>query len=216
MTNYVVTTTSDCTAGDGDISLREAITAASSNAAFGDAAAGTLNDTITFAAGISGQEIALAIGELTVAGGEPITINGDIDGDGTADISITRQAMDNVGGGDFVDVVDGAGDFRIFDNAGTLTLNDLNISNGASTTTGGAVRNSGTLTTDNVTLAENTAGTNGGAVYNTGTATFTDTTFDSNEADGEIVGEGGGGIFNAGGTVTITGGMFDSNRAAGM
>jgi hypothetical protein len=58
---------------DAKISLREAITAANTNAAFGDAAAGQADftggpsgDTITFAASLDGQTITLGGVELTI------------------------------------------------------------------------------------------------------------------------------------------------------
>ncbi|EFL88091.1 calcium-binding protein [Ahrensia sp. R2A130] len=203
MTNYVVTTTNESTATDGVISLREALIAANTDQVFGDAAAGSDSDIITFAAGLSGQSITLSLGELAINTAQAITINGDIDGNGAADITIDRET--------------GMGsDFRIFTNNGTLTLNDLIIRDGAATDNGGAVFSTFALTTNNVTFSDNIATTNGGAIYSTGTLTLTDTMFDSNEAEGENVGEGGGGIFNAGGTVTITDSTFDSNRAAGI
>ena len=61
---------------DGQISLREAITAANTNAAFGDAAAGDSSpDFIRFASSIAGQTISLSGTELEITDG--LVIRGD-------------------------------------------------------------------------------------------------------------------------------------------
>lgn len=76
---------------DGRISLREAVVAATTNAAFGDAAAGTDRDTILFASG--GRTVTLT-SELLVDGGGGLTIDGSggvtIRGDGTRLFRIER------------------------------------------------------------------------------------------------------------------------------
>ena len=91
MANFIVTTLSDeldstnpnATLADfggaGDLSLREALVLA--NAAVGA-------DTITFAAGLAGQTLTLTQGVLIIA--SDVTIDGDVNGDNKADITIAR------------------------------------------------------------------------------------------------------------------------------
>ena len=77
MTTYTVNTTSDIVlAGDGLLSLREAVQAANSNAAVGDVPAGTPGeDIIQFDAGLTGTIFLGANGELAIS--EDLTIDGD-------------------------------------------------------------------------------------------------------------------------------------------
>lgn len=77
-------------------------------------------------------------------------------------------------------------------NFGTLTLNNLVLSNNAAPS-GGAIYNQGTLTITKSTLSLNT-GTSGAGIYNTGTLSMTNVTIGNNTASGQ-----GGGIYNAGG-----------------
>jgi CSLREA domain-containing protein len=74
--SLIVTTSADIVADDGETSLREAIAFANSNA---DAS------TITFAAGLLGQQITLAGSELVLL--SEVTIDGDINGDTAAHTS---------------------------------------------------------------------------------------------------------------------------------
>ena len=70
LATFTVTTLLDSADGatDGQISLREAIVAADTNAAFGDAPAGSaLGDTIRFDASLDGQQIFLGNGELQIS-----------------------------------------------------------------------------------------------------------------------------------------------------
>src|SRR5688500_8687887 len=78
MANVTVTTASDVIADDGQISLREALAVASTGG------------TITFSASLSGQSIRLG-SVLTVAAGSNVIIKGDIDLNGTPDITIDGQ-----------------------------------------------------------------------------------------------------------------------------
>ena len=69
LTTFVVNTTADSPAGldDGLISLREAVTAANTNAAFGDAPAGDdTGDRILFADELENSTVTLTEGELTL------------------------------------------------------------------------------------------------------------------------------------------------------
>ena len=74
--SLIVTTSADIVAYDGETSLREAIAFANFEA---DAS------TITFAAGVLGQQITLAGSELVLS--SEVTIDGDINGDTAAHTS---------------------------------------------------------------------------------------------------------------------------------
>jgi hypothetical protein len=75
--------------------------------------------------------------------------------------------------------------FRFFtvDASGSLTLENVTLSNGRSGSGGGAILNEGTLTVINSTLSNNTVTVDdGGAIDNWGTATIENSTFDDNSA----------------------------------
>ncbi len=103
---------------------------------------------------------------------------------------------------------EGAG---IYNNGGTLTINDSSISgnttNSPSYNGGGIYNNGGTVTINRSSLSGNDAqfhyvsgGGNGGGIYNAGgTVTITDSTLSGNSAY-----YSGGGIYNSGGTVTVS------------
>ena len=102
MPTFTVTTASDTVnAGDGVLSLREAVTLANNTAAA---------DTINFSAGLDGQILTLAGGELDINGS--LTIDGDQNNDGT------RVTLS--GGGE-------SGIIHTFGFATDLTVNDLSL-----------------------------------------------------------------------------------------
>ena len=181
-----VNTLSDSsTAGDGVCSLREAITNSNSGSdtTKGDCVAGTANDTIVFSLS----------GKITVASTLPSPT-------GVLEIDGTGQTID----------IDGGSASRIFLNlTGTLTLNDLTISNGSSTGNGGGVLSNGDLTVTDSTFTGNNA-VGGGAIFNSigGTLNITNCTFSGNGATD------GGAVFTShGGTVTSS--TFSNNSAVG-
>ncbi|MDC1500225.1 CSLREA domain-containing protein [Octadecabacter sp.] len=136
MSGFIVTTADDVVnASDGVISLREAITLANENP---DA------DTITFDASLDGETVTLSGTELALT--SDITIDGDIDGDNVADITI-----------------DGNDTSRVFNisSGGIATLDALTIT-GGNAFSGGGISNYGTATVTNSTLSGNTAGCGGG------------------------------------------------------
>ncbi|HEX8683017.1 MAG TPA: LamG-like jellyroll fold domain-containing protein, partial [Ardenticatenaceae bacterium] len=116
-------------------------------------------------------------------------------------------------------------------NAGTLTLQDINISSIAAGgaisntgtlamqggslmenrgTTGGALANSGQATLTGVQILDNSASSDGGALWNRGTLTVTGSEINGNEASGN-----GGAIANtSGATVSLTASMVQENKAA--
>lgn len=103
------------------------------------------------------------------------------------------------------------GEFRFFEVAsnGYLTLNDLYLSQGR-TTSGGAIYNDGLLQLDSVEFQNNGSSIGrGGAIYNTsnGNITSFSSSFVGNTA------EYGGGIYNVDGVVTLDRGVLFGNTA---
>ena len=171
-------------ASDGVCSLREAINNANakSDTTGGDCAAGTGNDTIAFSVS----------GTIAVASTLPSIAN-------TVEIDGTGQTI----------VIDGGGANSILVNSGVLTLNNLTISNAATTGNGGGVQNNGNLTVTNSTFLGNSANT-GGAIFNSdsGVLSVTNCTFSGNIGTSG----GGGAIFtNNGGTVVSS--TFSANSS---
>lgn len=203
-------------ADSGSGSLRDAVQQA-------NAAAGP--DTISFAAGLSGQ-ITLTSGQLEISDATgPTTINGpganllavngansdrvfQVDTGVTAAISgITISGGQAAFSGQFT--YQGGGIL----NNGTLRLtNTALVGNAAGPVSsggyGGAIFNAGTLTITSSTFSGNVAG-NSGAIWNTGTLTLAGSTLSGNSA-----GLNGGGIYN-GGTFTLTDSTLSSNSVLG-
>ncbi|MEM0921895.1 MAG: choice-of-anchor Q domain-containing protein [Pseudomonadota bacterium] len=228
-----VTTLEDETAGGIDaateaadgagLSLREALAIAS---------AGDGPGIIQFDQSLAGGRIVLREGQLQGSGN--ITIDGDLDGNGTPDIALNARAM-----------------HRILDwQGGDLTIDGLAFENGAALQ-GAALRVDqgvlGSLTVENSRFVNNTVITEGytsfgdrrgGAIHthvateidaslfrnnsagdfadSSGGAIFssTDLTVTGSEFEGNTGGQIGGAIANFGGIVRIEGSSFDGNRAS--
>jgi CSLREA domain-containing protein len=199
---------------DTDCSLREAI----SNAVPGS--------VITFAPSLSGGTIHLA-SDLAIDRGMiidgsalaiPITVSGDTDNDGAADVSVF-----NVNSGvtaTLKSLVVSKGAFGGVSNSGTLTITNSTFSNNGAlnlspSIVGGGVSNSGILTITNSTFLNNVAEFGGGVSNDGGAVTIMNSTFLTNTATYS----GGGasnspGISGNGGTLMITNSTFVNNAAA--
>ena len=175
LTSYVVNTPLDdpwASPGDvdGRVSLREAITAANTNAPFGDAPAGQgdgLLDSITFRPSLKGKTIVLGGAELSV---------GD-------HLSITGLGSDKL-------TISGNQASRVFSIAAgvTVEISGVTIADGAAED-GGGIYNEGTLTVANSELTGNEAVSPeeandpaGGGIYNKGTLTVQNCTVTNNSA----------------------------------
>ncbi|MFV2065776.1 MAG: SdrD B-like domain-containing protein [Pirellulales bacterium] len=171
--------------GDGDISLRDAITAA------------TAGETIDFA--VTGT-IDLTLGELTV--------DKDLIIDGPGAASLTIDA------GDGLDNIFNTGDgYRIFNidvNSSTkidVELRGLTLTGGDVDGIGGAIRSRENLTLVDSVVRDNAATSLSGGIHNLGDLlTITRTTVSGNSSDR------GGGIFSNG-TTTITESALSGNTA---
>ena len=192
---FTVTTTADHDDGicGSDCTLREAINAANN-------AAG--NDTINFAAGVTGA--------IVITSGLPdLQTNINLQGPGANVLAVSAG---------------GTTAFRIFTITGltgpvpTVSISGLTISNGIAEY-GGGISNNGTLTLTDCILTGNKAFVDGvifgggGAIYNgfyngssshPGTLTVTNCTISGNAAANNIGQGEGGGIRNFSGTVTVT------------
>ena len=201
LTAYVVDSadddaTDDGTTMDGVVTLREAIIASQTNAAFGDAAAGEADgDSISFDATVVAINLDEALPELT------------------DDLSID--------GGSGVTLIAGA-DSGIFSIASTETFsfNDLDLIGGVAEN-GGALSIAGGATaflTDLDFTGNRAEGTGGGAIYITGDSavnvsggTFLGNLADDDDLDADV--GSGGAIFLEDGSLAVNGATFDGNIA---
>ena len=187
MATFTVTTLDDTTdAGDGVLSLREALALANANA---DA------DTIVFST--APGTLTLTNGELAVT--TNVTIDGDTNGDGTADITVSGNDATRV-----FNVDSGAAA------AITASLNGLVIRDGFYAFDGGAIRVANdALIITNSTITENVAQRQGGAIINFGSITLTNTILSGNQSIYD-----GGAIMSLG-TAHITNTTLSGNHAGG-
>jgi predicted outer membrane repeat protein len=167
-----VLTTNDSGAG----SLRQTIV---------DATAG---DTIIFHPSLSGATIRL---QQTLTDHLIINKNLTIDGSALASKITISGDSDN----------DGQANVRVFsiEAGATATLNSLIITKGGNGSIGGGIVNAGTLTLINCTVSESYSEDRGGGIYTSGTLTLSNSTISHNRSNGA----NGGGIA-AFGTVNIT------------
>ena len=195
---------------DGHLSLREALGLANGNA---DA------NTITFDASLAGGTLYLAGGQLSITT-DGVTVDGDIDGNGNADITISADHSANANdansrvfriddGNDATTIASTLNGLVIRDGflpggdpgnlgggvlvgkADALTLTNSTVTDNKVVIYGGGIANLGTVTLTNTTLSDNSGAVRGGGIANFGTATLTNTTLSGNGSSD------GGGIFNA-------------------
>ena len=193
LTTFLVNTLSDTVTNDTDISLRDAITAANTNEAVGNAPAGEASgDIIRF-------DPSLLDGTITLTGGE---------------LSITDDLM--IQGGTLNVTVDGGGNSRLFSvtTEDTVSFGGVNFTGGVADA--GAAINStggGRLLVVNSDFQDNEAtGVGGGAIFNDGGSLFvTSSTFAENEATGES--GSGGGVLLSSGFAAVSDSTFTSNIA---
>lgn len=180
---------------DGPGSLRQAIINA--NVAIG-------HDSVTFADSLTGQTIFLSSGQLAIT--DSLTIDGDLNKDGTADITVQRET--NAPSFRILSVDDGDNTIEQ-----TVLLEGLIIANGRITFNsddgGGGIRNHENLTIVNSLITGNsTVGldvsyyyspipdVDGGGIWSNGTLTLRNSTVSNNSASGYYT--DGGGIWSQG------------------
>jgi len=140
--------------------------------------------------------------ELALNTPEDLAASGDLD---------IRDDLTINGSSEASTIIDGNGIDRILHIIGTdttVTLNNLTLKNGNSSTSGGGIYNEGLLTLDHVTLDTNTAVSGGGALYSTGPLSITNTTVQNNTA-----GSNGGGVYVLSNNVALDVGTFVNNQS---
>ncbi len=213
---------------DGTLSLRDAIAAVNAGNANGLTAGeqnqvtGTFgdNDTIQFAANLSGQTITLGGTALEISASVTIT------GPGASGLAISGNNQSQVflvsGVGLQVSIVglsviDGyaskSSGGGILNADSTVTVSDCTLSGNKTdnygSDSGGAIYNGGTLTVSNSTLLGNSTPTEGGAIESDGMLTVSNSTLEDNSATGD-----GGGIYSQG-PLGVNNSTFTGNSAAG-
>ena len=225
LATLTVTSLSDDTlanlAGDGQLSLREAVVAANLDTSVDGSLAGSGADTIEFAPGLAGGTISLSGTELKLT--DNLTINGlgaddlTVSGNNASRIfSIESGVTVNIAG---LMIADGdAYEGGAIYNNGKLSVQDSELSGNTSFNDGGGVWNSGTLEITGSKFSSNRTtgesgpgvwgGVSGGAIWNGGLLEIAQSEFSNNSAVRQ-----GGGIHSVGGTVVIADSTFTGNSA---
>jgi Ca2+-binding RTX toxin-like protein len=193
MANLIVTNINDSGAG----SLRDAVAQANANA---DA------DTITFAASLAGSTIGLTSGGLALT--NDVTIDGDVDGDNKADITISGRT--------------GAGIFRIGGATTDAHLLSLTLTDGYNRYgNGGAVAVRGGANVDimDTTIKNSSAVYGGGLAVFGSTLTLTNSLVTGNRSNSShppdaLMGQGGG-IWAAHSSVRLVNSTVYGNSVSG-
>lgn len=223
---WVVDTTADIDNGNlttGNLSLREALL----NAADGDVI--TFDDTLFIAEGDerTNTTISLTQGQIILPAGREITIVGDVDGDGIADVTLdgsgnSNERMINVSAATTTLNIDSVtfanGTSTTTSGAAIATLGDLNIlnstfTNGYSGLFGGALRIYGGNTTIMNSTFDGNEADRGGAIRSNSDTTIFNSTFTGNHASDTDAGEGGGAIESTANTLVISSSTITGNTA---
>lgn len=106
-------------------------------------------------------------------------------------------------------MLSGGNSTSLFSNDANLTLQNITLTDGYSSSSGGAIANFGDLTLSHVTIRNSESDEHGGGIWSyQGTAELTSVTLNSNTAVG-----GGGGIYNILGTIMLTDATLSENTA---
>ena len=197
---------------DGEVSLREAIIAANTDAGVVDE---IILNTGTYMLSLTGaNEDAAASGDLDVT--DDLIISGAGARTTFIDGAVSDRVFEVLGSTVTISGItiqngsaDDGGGINL-DSSSSLTLRDAAVSGNHATATGGGIRVSGLLTMDRATLDGNNADVGGGIYINNGvSATLLNTTLSGNTAVNN-----GGAIFNRN-TVDITNSTIAYNTARG-
>ena len=211
----MVTTAIDSNADvmDGVISLREALIAANTNAAFGDAPAGDANgDMIRFHESVYNKTMTLDLGQIEIY--DDVLIQGGISNVIISGNEATRlfsvSASERVGFSKLT-FTEGSADFggaMIINGSGSTILSETTFTNNSSSYAGGAIYYAnGNMFISDTSFSENRSVLGGAFYQRSGNAHFTDSLMESNEA---IYRGSGGAIATVGGfshsvNLTLTG-----------
>ena len=195
---WIVDTTDDVDDGDlttGNLSYREAL----NNAADGDLIIFNGSVFTADADERTNTTIFVTEGTIFIANAREVTINGDTNGDGIADVTIDGSSDSN-------------NRHITLANTSTLNVESMTFANHVSTYSSGAViGTTGELSVLNSTFTNNSTTVYGGAIriYSNGDATIAGSTFDNNTANR------GGAVRNSGDT-QIFNSTFYGNHAADL
>jgi hypothetical protein len=170
-----------------------------------------VTDTTGLISAITSANTAGGSTTITLASGTTFdftTANNSTDG-GNA-LPVITANITILGSGDTIERI-GSSTFRLFDVAsgGSLDLQNVTLSGGSVSGTGGGIYNSGNLRVSGSTLSGNSAGGGGGGIYNNGSLTISDSILSGNSAD-----IGGGGIVNTTlGSLTVSDSILSGNSA---
>jgi CSLREA domain-containing protein len=206
LSTITVTSLADNSTGDGQVTLREAIEAANSNASVDGSTAGqsgsgggAVQDMIVFQAGLTGT-IALnpSLGELS------ITDSVKIVGLGSANTTVDAQGASRV-----FHISSAAGDVELDDMTitGGKTVLDVDKGGGISFQSIGALTLNGTVVTGNTTTGFDADG--GGIFSDGGSVVLIGSTISNNSTGGGSA--QGGGIYTNGGSISLTGSTVSTN-----
>lgn len=205
--DFKVTRTDDQFDGvcDSQCSLRDAVAAANQLGG---------SNRILLPAGRFGTTLAPPRGDDGQIFDEDANLNGDFD--------ISGGTLAVIGAGTAQTVIDGGGVDRIFEVAAgaSVTLQDLTLENGRTSTAGAAVQNFGTLLVRRVLFQENLAFDafgrgEGGAIANLGTLEVYNSTFRNNRADFGDSGHAWGGAIFSSGNLFVRDSLFRDNITNG-
>lgn len=213
--SLIVNTLEDELNTDGDCSLREALTAANTNAPVDACLAGdaVLTDTVTFSVAgtitVTSQISVTAGGPLIVDGGEVITTSGD----GTervwwvdtgSNLTLERMTIDNGYNFEFPPTASGG----VYNNQGILNITDCTFAGNYASSGGGVYNDHGTLNVIASVFITNYAVSYGGGIYSVGGAlVVTQSVFLGNMADMK-----GSGIAVENGDLTVSQSIFSGNQ----
>lgn len=187
LSTILVDSTGDTVAVDGQITLREAILAANTDSAVGDAPAGAGDDVIIFDNSLKGATIALSGSHLSIESG----------------LAIQGHGADEL-------TIDAGGMSRVFTISGgvTASIEGMTITGGVASV-GGGIENQGNLTLTAVTITGNAADLNGGGIYNLGDVTVIASTIENNT----VAQFHGGAIDNSSGLVVVVNSTISGNQS---
>ena len=212
LTRFVVTSAADNEILDGELTLREAIVAANTNAPYRDAAAGSAQDEIVFHESLLGARIVLqqplsVVGQLTISASVNPTERVVIDGNAQHRLfQVGENSVLSVSG---VNLVNGRADSAAAVwNRGSTSLEFVQLTGHTATGQGGAVVNSGQMQLYEVRVTDNTAGGDGGGLYSSGSLTISASQLVRNSAAGN-----GGALAAVAGGVRINTSTVADNRS---
>ena len=218
LTAFTVDSLADAVAADGQVTLREALQAANTDAPVHDAPAGSGADRIEFHG-----DLFLSGPRVLTLGGQPLRISDalvlvgpgadllTIDADGRSCVVEVQAAVT----ADLSGLTVSGGSDSGIRNAGVLSLTAVGVAGNAAPFDGGGIHNAAgaQLTLRDSAVWNNAAGFFGGGLVNWGLATVANSTISTNESDAH-----GGGVVNWGDlsavNVTVTLNTADADGVA--